>query len=213
MRIEESVENRKKFTFTDLLRKVFGGFLSWAGEFLHGIGITPNLITIAGLVGTATAGIIIANGNLALGGFLILISGSVDALDGAVARARGDAEDFGAFVDSISDRYSELFTYAGLLWYFISQEDFQATLISFFALSGSMLVSYVRARAQSLEFETKVGLLTRVERILVVGPAVWFGFPIIGIWIVAVGAHITAIQRIVDVRRQARARANEKENN
>ena len=212
MQIENSVKQKEKFTFTDLLRKMFGGLLSAIGEFLHKIGVSPNMITITGLVGTAYASYLIAIGNLTLGGFLVLLMGSVDALDGAVARARGDAEDFGAFVDSISDRYSELFTYAGLLWHFIYQENFQASLVTFFALSGSMLVSYVRARAQSLGFETKVGILTRVERILVVGPSVWFGFPLVGIWIVAIGANITALQRIVHVRSQARKRVEDKEN-
>ena len=127
--------------------------------------------------------------------------GIVDALDGPLARLRG-TEDFGAFVDSVSDRYSELFVYGGLMWYYVQQADSLGSMLVFAAASGSVLVSYVRARAQSLGFETKVGILTRVERVLIIGPSLLFNIPIIGVGIIAIGANFTALQRIFHMRHQ-----------
>ncbi|MDH5508678.1 MAG: CDP-alcohol phosphatidyltransferase family protein, partial [Anaerolineae bacterium] len=157
-------------------------------------------------VGTGVGALLVSQGRLSLGGLLIMLMGPIDALDGPVARVRGEPEDFGAFVDSVSDRYSELMIFAGLLWYFLQQGNWGASMLVFLAAGGSVLVSYVRARAQSLGFDAKVGILTRVERFLVIGPALLLNIPIIGVGIVAIGANITALQRVIYVRREARSR-------
>ncbi len=117
-------------------------------------------------------------------------------------------EDFGAFVDSVSDRYSELFVYGGLMWYYVEQADSLGSMLVFAAASGSVLVSYVRARAQSLGFETKVGILTRVERVLIIGPSLLFNIPIIGVGIIAFGANFTALQRIFHIRQETKKSNN-----
>jgi CDP-diacylglycerol--glycerol-3-phosphate 3-phosphatidyltransferase len=127
-------------------------------------------------------------------------------LDGPVARAKGEPEDFGAFVDSVTDRYIELSVFGSLLWYYVSLNDLRASVLIFLAAFGSLMVSYVRARAQSLGFEAKVGLMTRVERYLVIGPSILFSIPLVGISIVAIFANITAVQRIIHVRRESRSR-------
>jgi len=111
---------------------------------------------------------------------------------------------FGGFVDSVSDRYSELIIYGGLLYYFVQAGDNINTLVVYAAAAGSVLVSYIRARSLPLGWETKVGILTRVERYLVLAPALILNYPAIGLWIIAIFANITAFQRIYDVRRQAR---------
>jgi CDP-diacylglycerol--glycerol-3-phosphate 3-phosphatidyltransferase len=139
---------------------------------------------------------------------MILIMGPVDALDGTMARLRGMTGRFGAFVDSVTDRYSELVIFAGLLYYYLVQANYLAAMLVYFAAAGSVLVSYVRSRGQSLGWDTKVGILTRMERYLVLAPALVLSFispviPIIGVAIIAIFGNITALQRIIDVRRQA----------
>jgi CDP-diacylglycerol--glycerol-3-phosphate 3-phosphatidyltransferase len=138
-----------------------------------------------------------------LGGILILLMGPVDALDGTMARLRGESSEFGAFVDSVTDRYSELVIFGGLLYFYLQQGEWLPALLAYVAAAGSILVSYTRARAQSLGHETKVGLLTRMERYLVLAPALVFNLPQVALWILAILANLTALQRILDVRRQA----------
>jgi CDP-diacylglycerol--glycerol-3-phosphate 3-phosphatidyltransferase len=137
------------------------------------------------------------------GGILILLMGPVDALDGAMARLRGQPTKFGAFVDSVTDRYSELVIFLGLLFFYLQREDWLTAGVVYLAAAGSVLVSYVRARGQSLGYDTKVGLLTRFERYMVLAPALIFNIPWLGAWIIAIFANFTAVQRILDVRRQA----------
>ncbi len=206
MQAGNTVKTKDERTFTEFLRQLFGNFLRGVGSLINSWGIHPNVLTTIGLVGTALGSIFVAMGQFTVGGIIILLMGLTDALDGAVARARGEPEDFGAFVDSVSDRYIELSIFAGLLWYYIQQGDLRSSGLVFLAASGSVMVSYVRARAQSLGFEAKVGLFTRVERYLVVCPSILFGIPLVGITLVAVFANITAVQRIIHVRRQARSR-------
>jgi CDP-diacylglycerol--glycerol-3-phosphate 3-phosphatidyltransferase len=141
-----------------------------------------------------------------IGGLFVLLMTPIDALDGTMARLRGESSDFGAFVDSVTDRYSELIIYGGLLYYFLSMGDPTGGLLVFGAAAGSVLVSYVKARAEALGYEAKVGLLTRVERYLVLAPSLVFNQLLVGLAIIAVFANITALQRIWHVRSQAHAK-------
>jgi CDP-diacylglycerol--glycerol-3-phosphate 3-phosphatidyltransferase len=129
--------------------------------------------------------------------------GPVDALDGTMARLRGEPTKFGAFVDSVTDRYSELVIFMGLLFFYLQKADWLMAGVVYLAAAGSVLVSYARSRGQSLGYDTKVGVLTRFERYLVLGPALVFNLPWLGAWIIAIFANLTAVQRILDVRRQA----------
>ncbi|MDH3944250.1 MAG: CDP-alcohol phosphatidyltransferase family protein [Anaerolineae bacterium] len=204
--MEFSVDQKERPTFTDRLRLIFKDVLGPIARFLNRLGIHPNTLTITGMLGTAVGAYFVSQGDLVLGGALVILMGPIDAMDGAVARLRGEPEDFGAFVDSVSDRYSELFIFAGLLWYYLQEANWLACMLVFAAAAGSVLVSYIRARAQSLGFDTKVGLLTRVERYFVVGPSLLFKAPLIGVVIVAIGANFTALQRIFHVRQGIRKR-------
>lgn len=183
---------------------LFKGKLDPIAGFFNNLGLMPNTMTILGLVGNIIGAVFIAFGQLTVGGIIVLLMGPVDALDGTMARLRGEAGEFGAFVDSVTDRYSELIILAALLYYFVQQDNDLGILLTFFAAAGSVLVSYVRARAQSLGVDSKVGILTRVERYLVVAPMLIFNLPVYGLWILAVFANITALQRIYDVRRKFR---------
>lgn len=190
-------------TFSDRMRLVFKGVLDPVGAFFNRLGIYPNTMTLLGLAGNIIGAILIALGQMTLGGIIVLVMGLIDTLDGTMARLRGMPSEFGAFVDSVTDRYSELVIFAGLLYYFLNKGDWLSVLAIYIAASGAVLVSYVRARAASLGMDTKVGFLSRFERYLVLAPSLIFNIPLIGIWIIAIFANFTAIQRIVDVRRQA----------
>lgn len=205
MRVDQASEEKEKITFTDLLRLRFRNVLDPIGAFFNRIGLMPNTMTILGLVGNSAGAVLLAMGNMTVGGLLILAMGPVDALDGTMARLRGEPSEFGAFVDSVTDRYSELIIYGGLMFYFIQQGNWSAALVTYIAAGGSVLVSYVRARASSLGYDTKIGILTRVERYLVLAPTLVLSIPLVGLWIIAVFANITALQRIWDVRRQTRS--------
>lgn len=191
-------------TFTDFLRHIFRGVLMILASFLNRLGIKPNIITSSGLVGNLIAGILIATGHLFLGGLVAMLVGPLDALDGTMARLRNESGNYGAFVDSISDRYSEIALYAGLLIYFIGTGTWQDALLVFMAAIGSIMVSYVRARAEALAYSVKIGLFTRAERYLVLIPGIIIGYPRVSLWILAIFTNFTAIQRFVYVRKQAK---------
>jgi CDP-diacylglycerol--glycerol-3-phosphate 3-phosphatidyltransferase len=192
-----------KKTFSDYLRLWFKWVLDPLGGFFNSLGLTPNTMTMLGLVGNSVGAYYLARGDMLTGGILVLLMTPIDALDGTMARLRGESGDFGAFVDSVTDRYSELIIYGGLLYHFLSLGEPLGGLLVFSAAAGSVMVSYVKARAEGLGYEAKVGLLTRVERYLVLAPALVFNQLFIGLGIIALFANITALQRIWYVRRQA----------
>jgi len=196
-------------TLSDYLRLWFKWVLDPLGKFFNSLGLTPNTMTILGLLGNSVGAYYLARGELFTGGILVLLMTPIDALDGTMARLRGESGDFGAFVDSVSDRYAELIIYGGLLYHFLSLGEPLGGLLVFGAAAGSVLVSYVKARAEGLGYEAKVGLLTRVERYLVLAPALLFNQLIIGLGIIALFANITALQRIWHVRRQAHEKLKE----
>lgn len=195
-----------KQTFSDKARIIFKGILDPIGAFLNRMGLTPNTITLLGLAGTTIGAYFIAQGKMTTGAFILLASVLVDAFDGTMARLRGEPSDFGAFVDSVSDRYAELVTFGGLLYFFLTQSDYPGVVVSFIAAAGSVLVSYVKARAEGLGFTAKVGILTRLERYIVLIPLLVFNQPFLAVAIIAILANITAYQRILHVRAQGRER-------
>jgi CDP-diacylglycerol--glycerol-3-phosphate 3-phosphatidyltransferase len=209
--VEEVIKEKKQpFVLTDYLRPHFKGILDPLAGWFNRLGLMPNTMTILGLVGNTIGAALIAQGQMTLGGLFILAMGPVDALDGTMARLRGLPTRFGGFVDSVTDRYSELVIFGGLLYFYLQQNDFWGIAGVYLAACGSVLVSYIRSRAQSAGYETKVGLLTRLERFIVLSPALIFNIPLIGVWIIAILGNITAVQRIWDVRRQAIKNLNER---
>jgi CDP-diacylglycerol---glycerol-3-phosphate 3-phosphatidyltransferase len=173
----------QKKTFTDYLRLWFKWVLDPLGGFFNRLGLTPNMVTMLGLAGNTVGAYFLARGEMLTGGLLVLLMTPVDALDGTMARLRGESSDFGAFVDSVSDPLGGILVFG--------------------AAAGSVLVSYVKARAEGLGYQAKVGLLTRVERYLVLAPSLVFNQLYLGLGIIAIFANITALQRIWHVRSQA----------
>lgn len=199
---------RDPITFTDRLRISFAWLINPTVELLYKLGVTPNMLTIGGFLGITVGAWFAAQGNFSMAGLMVLLMTPFDALDGALARRRGESQEFGAFVDSVSDRYGELVVYGGLLWWASLNNDHWLAVASYLGAFGSVLVSYIRARAQSVGLEAKVGLLSRVERYFILGPTLLFNIPLIGVSIIAIGANLTAIQRIWHVRSEARKLAS-----
>lgn len=193
-----------QITFTDRLRINFGWVLNPIVEFLFRLGVHPNQLTLMGVFGASLAAILASQGQFSWAGFTLLLTGPVDALDGALARRRSEAQDFGAFVDSVTDRYSELALYAGLLWVSFKTGDSLFAMAVYFAAFGAVLVSYVRARAQSLGFESKGGWFSRVERFLLLVLFLLVSQPQAGVAVLAIGTNLTALQRIWHVRKMAK---------
>lgn len=199
------LSQEEPLTFTDQIRKRYQRLLDPLAAFFNRLGIYPNTMTLVGLLGNTVGAYFLSQGQMSLGGVFIFAMGPIDALDGAMARLRGESDVYGAFVDSVTDRYSELVIFGGLLIHFLHQGDTLAVVLTYIAAAGSVLVSYVRARAQSLGHEAKVGTFTRFERYLVLAPALVLHLPLVGVVILAAGANLTALQRIVHIRRTVRS--------
>ena len=196
----------KKITFADKMRIWFRWYLNPIAEFLNKLGIRPNTVTIFGLLGTIGCAILISFGQMTWAGILLLIMGPVDAMDGALARLRNEASDWGAFVDAVTDRYSELFLFLGFLIHYMIQQNVFGIILAYLAAAGSVLVSYIKARADASKLDANVGLLTRVERYIVLIPGLIFNLPLPVLIIIAILANFTALQRIFRVRRDAHRR-------
>ncbi len=194
-----------KFNFENFLRRAFKSPLEWLASRLLKLGISPNHITLFGLFGKIGAAVLIAFGYLRLGGLVAALMAPLDAVDGALARLRGNPNRFGAFFDSVIDRYDELILLGALIIYFYNQKNLTGVLLTFLAIMGSVLVSYTRARAESLGFDAKTGILTRIERAIVLIVGLLFAKPIFSVGIIAILANITAIQRIAKVWQQSNA--------
>ena len=195
---------QKKVSFTDKMRVWFRWYYQPIAAFLNRIGIRPNTVTLIGLAGTVGCAVLIAFGHMTWAGILLLVMGPVDAMDGALARMRNEASAWGAFVDSVTDRYSELVLFLGFLIYYMLKVNATGILLAYLAAAGSVLVSYVKARADASKLDANIGLLTRVERYLVLIPGLMFNLPLAVLVIIAIFANFTALQRILRVRQDAR---------
>jgi CDP-diacylglycerol--glycerol-3-phosphate 3-phosphatidyltransferase len=202
LQLTESNEQKKK-TFTDNMRVWFRWYYHPIAAFLNRLGVLPNTLTLIGLAGTIGCAVLIALGHMTWAGILLLVMGPVDAMDGALARLRNEASHWGAFVDSVTDRYSELFLFLGFLIHYLFSFNPTGILLAYLAAAGSVLVSYVKARADASKLDANVGVLTRVERYIVLIPGLIFNLPYIALVIIAILANFTALQRIFRVRRDA----------
>lgn len=195
--------NQNKFNVELFLRKTFKEPLDKLSQQLYQKGLRANQVTLLGLLGSALVAYLVAHGHLFIGGLLLALFAPLDAVDGALARLSGETNRFGAFLDSFIDRYEELLILAGLGYLFAVRGNYDGVLLSFFAAIGSVMVSYARAKAEALGFEAKVGILTRIERTVVMVVGLLFGIPLIAIGIIALLANFTAWQRFFHVREQA----------
>ena len=186
------------------------------------LGITPNMVTLVGLLLSIVTAVVLAFGFIVAGGALVLFAGIFDMFDGAMARVRNAATTFGAFLDSTLDRYSESIILGGLLFYalqrpglhdalwpFPNEQQWMIVTI-FVAAVGSLMVSYAKARAEGLGLECKTGLLARPERVVILAIGLLTGTTIWALLLLAVLSHVTAIERILHVWRATNLSAESK---
>ena len=198
------------------MAKIFGSFKSGVraafdpmGRALVRAGVSPDAITYVGTAGVVVGGVVFAaRGQLVLATIVITLSALLDVLDGAMARARGSATRYGAFLDSTMDRVADGAVFGSLTWWLFVDGQHVLAGVTLFCLIGGQVVSYIRARAQSLGFSCDVGIAERMERLVLVGiGALLTGFGVswgLGaiMWLLAGLTLVTAVQRIVHVRRQ-----------
>jgi CDP-diacylglycerol--glycerol-3-phosphate 3-phosphatidyltransferase len=168
-------------------------------KVLSGLNVHPNAITILCFLGFVLSSFFIAYGEFVVAGILLLLFAPLDALDGALARFTNKVSPFGAFLDSTLDRYGEIFIFLSLCYYFIAYNQPYQALLSFLGITGSLMVSYARARAEGVGFECKVGMFTRFERISFMIIALIFDLITVFLVVISVFTHLTAIQRILYV--------------
>ncbi len=171
------------------------------GRAVARVGLTPDMASLLGLVINGAVAVVLATGRFGLGGLLLLLAAPFDLLDGALARATGKGSTFGAFLDSNLDRYSEVILFFGVLWH-VQHDQTHAvmrTLLIYGCATGSLLVSYARARAEALGFDNEVGILARPERVVGLGAFLLFGWTDAILWALAVLTYVTAVQRLVHV--------------
>lgn len=178
--------------------------------------IPPNVITIAGFLLIFGVAWVLSEGRFVLGGILVLVVSSTDFVDGAVARAMGRETKFGALLDSSLDRYSEAVLLFGVLWFYAQQAAITEMTLIFATIVGSLLVSYVRARAEGLGLDAEVGIMRRTLRILTLSLGLLLS-PIepallVVLWILAVSTNLTALYRLFYVWRADRNGSREPDN-
>lgn len=203
--VETPKDEKKSWSLEMFLRKFFKGIIDPVARFMLRIGFKPNMITYLGLLITTGASALVVTGHIQWAGIVLLIGAPLDVVDGSMARLLGHSSMYGAFIDSVTDRYSELVMFGGLLIYYVLQANLTACILVFVAAAGSVMVSYVKARAEGLGFSAKIGLLTRVERLIVMISCLILNVPLVALWIIAVLANVTAFQRIWFVRKQTMA--------
>jgi CDP-diacylglycerol--glycerol-3-phosphate 3-phosphatidyltransferase len=200
-------------------------FVTPAGNLLARLRFHPNIVTLIGLLLSAFAGLLYSTGAFFWAAWVLVLAGSCDVLDGQLARLTGRSSSFGAFFDSTMDRFGEILIFLGLAWYFsggsvgsfstVSEAGPHAwspisVLLILLAASGSMMVSYTRARAEALGLDCKVGWMQRPERLtlLIIGSLLG-ALPVVGLLlmkltflVLALTANFTAIQRMLHVRKE-----------
>src|SRR5688572_19882399 len=155
--------------------------------------VTPNFLTVVGFFLTCGVAVVIGLGYELLGGVLVLAVGLFDMLDGAMARVRGLQTRFGAFLDSTLDRFSEAVLLGGVLY--LHQDDYRYPLLVLAVVTGSILVSYTRARAESIGVDCEVGFAPRPQRVVLLAVGLLTGYIFEALVILAVFTNVTTVQR------------------
>ncbi len=174
-------------------------------RLLLALHISPNSVTVTGFLVACFGAYLIAQGELFWGGIVMLSGSALDMLDGAMARMSGRVTAYGAFLDSVMDRLSESAILFGLLVFFTREASHLEAYLTFGTLTVSLLVSYLRARAEGLGISGDVGLMSRPERVIVIGLGLLVGYPEYALLLVFILGTATTFQRAWHVRRNFKA--------
>jgi len=188
-------DSKTHMTVTDYLRKAFQNILIKIASAFLKVGFSANAVTLLGLAGSIIGAVFIAIDKLVVGGTVFVLMCPFDAIDGTMARLSDCQDNVGGLLDSVVDRYVEMVMLLGILTQFISKMDTVGVVMTFLALSGSFLTSYIRARTEGLGENLKEGVMTRIERLFILILSLLFKLPLIGVIIVAALGNFTAIQR------------------
>src|SRR3954470_19470093 len=188
-----------------------GGIGSFFGKIIHKIvevlalsRIHPNVLTFIGLVINVWAAFLFAGGRFRAAGYVVLGAGLFDMVDGRVARETNRVTKFGGFFDSVLDRYSDLFLFMGLLVYYASINRFFYIVLTAIAMTGSVMVSYTRARAENSIPKCKVGFLERPERIVLIMIGALFNRMAAVLWVIAILSNWTVVHRMIYTWQEAK---------
>jgi CDP-diacylglycerol--glycerol-3-phosphate 3-phosphatidyltransferase len=174
------------------------------GANLRRTGVTPDHLTALGILMATAAAVTIGAGFLRAGLLLVILAGVPDLLDGAVAKASGMSSTRGAFFDSVSDRLSDALLFGGVAWYLQTNNGGRIALLPYAVFAAAALVSYQRAKAESLGFDARGGLMERAERFILLCVGLLFSELLIAIlWVMLVATSGTAVYRFAKVWRQA----------
>jgi len=183
---------------TGLLKEKGRFLITPIAKALIKLGLSATALTVLGFAAAAIAGLLFGLGHIRSAALAVLVSGILDSADGTVARLSGQVTRAGAFTDSAVDRYCEAVIFFGLSLHFLLVGAFSLVLLTFVAMSGAFMVSYMRARLEGLGKECRVGLLEREDRVIVlaVGGLVGDVGIKIALWLLAILSHYTALQRV-----------------
>jgi CDP-diacylglycerol--glycerol-3-phosphate 3-phosphatidyltransferase len=191
-----------------MLTRAIGRYLSWPVDRIAALlaptGIPPNVITWCALVANLWAGMLFAQGRFATAGGMMIFAGLCDLLDGPVARRQNRVSLFGGFLDSILDRYADLILFLGLLVYYAQVNRFRYAVLAGAAMAGSVMVSYAKARAESLVPTSEIGFWERPERLVLMILGALTNRIDVALWLLAIGPNITVIHRILHTWKQTR---------
>jgi len=194
-----------------MLTRTLARYGSWPidriAALLAATGIPPNLITWAALLGNFWAGVLFAKGRFATSGGMMILAGLCDLLDGPVARRQNRISLFGGFLNSIVDRYADLILFLGLLVYYAQVNRFRYAVLAGAAMAGAVMVSYAKARAESLVPRAEVGFWDRPERLVLMILGALSNRMEIALWFLAIGPNITVVHRIVHTWKHTKAPA------
>jgi CDP-diacylglycerol--glycerol-3-phosphate 3-phosphatidyltransferase len=166
--------------------------------------VRPNHLTVLGLGVSIAAAYVFSVGRLRWGAVLLAVAGLFDFFDGAVARLAGSDSDYGAFLDSVVDRYSDLAVLLGILVFYEQRGDTSGAVLTMATLAGTVMVSYTKARAQSIGVRCEIGVMERPERLIALIAGATFNLLTLVMSLLAVLTNVTALQRIVYTRKIAR---------
>jgi CDP-diacylglycerol---glycerol-3-phosphate 3-phosphatidyltransferase len=182
-------------------KEVFHAFADPVARLLLRAHVRPNHLTVAGFAVSAVAAHALAAGRLRTGAALLFLAGLFDFFDGALARTARQVTPFGAFLDSVVDRYSDMVVLFGVLLLYHRLGDVTGLSLTMVALAGTVMVSYAKARAESVGVDCRIGLMERPERLIVLIGGAAFGLLTPAVALLAVLANLTALQRIWHTRR------------